>query len=219
MGNYSVTAAFLSGLLGAAHCVGMCGGLNGGFFAGRGVKPSWSPVLYYHITRILAYTALGVGGAFAGRLLMQSGIVGKVQGVVMMLAGIWIVLIGITQLQRERNSVSRSPAVLRYIPDPANTKAPMFAGLVNGLVPCGLASTVAIQAAASADPAKASVLMLAFGLGTVPAMGLLSFAATFAADLRGKLKQALAITLIALGAWTFQQAAVFFNVIRGLGNW
>lgn len=218
MEGYSYMAAFLSGILGVTHCIGMCSGVNAGFFAARGSVAGLSPVITYHAMRVATYSLLGIGGALLGRMLMQSGIVGKVQGVVMMLAGIWIVLIALKQFSIDQNKSSNGQ-VLRFIPDPAATKAPLMAGLVNGLIPCGLASTVAIQAAASADPVRAAMLMLAFGVGTLPAMMLLSVAGANVGAYREKYRIILVIALLGLGAWTFQQGAVFFNVIWGLGNW
>lgn len=221
MEGYSFSAAFLSGLLGTAHCLGMCSGINAGYFASRGVKVGLSPLLSYHLTRITMYTILGVAGAVVGRLVMQSGIVGKVQGIVMMIAGIWIVFMGARLLwkQKAKAATELNPKPVIFIADPINQKTPFFAGLLNGLIPCGLVTTVAIQAAASADPVRAAGLMLVFGLGTLPAMMLLSTVGNAGGIFGRALKLVLALAILALGAWTFYQGAVFFNVIRGLGNW
>lgn len=218
MEPYSFTAAFLSGLLGAGHCVGMCGGLNGGFFAARSARLGLPPIAIYHLSRIAMYTLLGVGGAVAGRLLMQTGFIGKVQGIVMMLAGILIVLIGFRQYF-SRPSSSTPTHVLNYVPNPQKPHMPAIIGIANGLVPCGLASTVAIQAAASGDALTAAGLMLVFGLGTLPAMVLLSVFGGYLGLQGQKARVLLLIGLLGLGAWTFQQGFVFFDVIRGLGNW
>jgi len=43
-------------------------------------------------------------------------------------------------------------------------------GLIWGLLPCGLVYSVLLLAASTADPVGGSLVMLAFGLGTMPAM-------------------------------------------------
>ena len=64
----SLSAAFLVGLLGGVHCVGMCGGLVGAFSLSQSPvrrRPStaWSLVLGYNIGRIGSYS---FAGAIAG---------------------------------------------------------------------------------------------------------------------------------------------------------
>jgi sulfite exporter TauE/SafE len=225
----TLTLAFLTGVMGALHCLGMCTGLAGGYFVryGSGV----SAVLGYHAARILVYGILGAAGALVGRVLVQQGIVGKGQGLVMMAAGLLIIGIGLglvwTSTRRGgggSRSNHRSPggqAVAHPTvgPRPRPWLAPL-AGAINGLVPCSLTVSVAIKAAATADPLRAGLLMLVFGLGTLPTMALVSLTGTtIGRHARGVFAILAALTVVALGLWTLYEGWVFFDIMRGLSNW
>lgn len=219
--------AFLTGILGALHCLGMCSGLAGGYFVrfGHGI----GTLLSYHAARILVYTVLGAAGALLGRVLIQHGMVGKGQGLVMIAAGLIIIGIGLDLLwrglrrnphsgTRQESSGSQTVAMPSVKPPPKPWLAPI-AGAINGLVPCSLTVSVAIKAAATADPGWAGLLMLAFGLGTLPTMGLVSLAGTAIGQrARGVFAILAALTVLALGFWTLYEGWIFFDIMRGLSD-
>ena len=108
----TLTLAFATGLFGALHCLGMCSGIAGGLFVRYRFGSRVLPVLQFHAARILVYSLLGVAGAAIGRVLVQTGIVGKTQGVLMMAAGVVIVAIGLDLLGlfgRRRQGPSPTP--------------------------------------------------------------------------------------------------------------
>lgn len=213
--------AFATGLLGAGHCLGMCGGLNGGLFLRYGAFPGVPQILAFHGARVGLYGLLGAGGALAGRVLTQSGLFGKAQGLLLILAGLLITLLGLHLLLWGRTTRTANPGTLLVAP-PTPTRMdwrPLATGLVNGLVPCGLVFSVAVKAAATANPVQAALLMLAFGAGTLPAMATLSlFAAWAGTRMRGLMVRLAALTLTLLGLWTLYEGWVFFDVMRGLAN-
>jgi sulfite exporter TauE/SafE len=220
--------AFATGLLGALHCLGMCSGIAGGYFvhAGRGAGAvRLPPVLVYHGGRILVYALLGVAGAMVGRVLVQTGLIGKGQGLLMMAAGLLILGLGLVLLARPGGPrVSEggptSGVEVRLMSPAERYWRPALAGVLNGFVPCSLVFSVAAKAAATADPLRAGLLMAAFGLGTLPTMGLVSLAgAAIGARARVIFGRLAGLLVIALGAWTFYEGLVFFDIIRGLGNW
>ena len=47
-GEFGYTLAFITGLMGASHCLGMCGGLAAGYFAGHGWRHKLLPQFGYH---------------------------------------------------------------------------------------------------------------------------------------------------------------------------
>ena len=97
---------------------------------------------------------------------------------------------------------------------------PWLGGLLNGLVPCSLVFSVALPAAATADPLRAGGLMLAFGLGALPPMLSVSLLADLAGErARGLFTRLAGLTVPLLGGWTFYEGLVFFDIMRGLGNW
>lgn len=224
----SLSLAFLTGLTGALHCLGMCSGLAAGYFVryGRGI----GRVLGYHAARILVYGILGLAGALTGRVLVQQGLLGKGQGLVMMAAGLLIIVMGLvlvwTSAPRRGGGTSsdhRSPGgqavpLPRVGPRPRPWLAPI-AGAINGLVPCGLTASVAIKAAATPDPLRAALLMLVFGLGTLATMALVSLASTVIGRCAHGVFAILAgLAVSALGLWTLYEGWVFYDIMRGLSN-
>ena len=220
--------AFLTGVLGALHCLGMCSGLAGGYFVryGQGV----GAVLIYHATRILLYGGLGMASAFGGRVLVQQGRFGKGQGLLMMAAGLAIIVIGLTRwwpLPGSRNQRHRTSTVVTKCPEPGcsvcrtrpNHLFAALAGALNGLVPCSLTASIAIAGTATADPLRAALLMMVFGLGTLPVMALVSLAGTAIARSAHGLYASLAgVVVVMLGLWTLYEGWVFYDIMCGLGN-
>ncbi len=223
--DFGIALAFVSGILGAFHCIGMCCGVNAGFFAACRQPPGIAQLAAFHTMRIATYAVLGIGGALLGRVLATTGIVGKTQGLLMMLAGVIVLLLGLrfaASIDRNDSRQTQSPAVPFYprLPEKMTPLPPLVGGLINGLVPCSLVFSVALQAAATASPLKAGMLMIAFGAGTLPAMVTLSIVgATLGYKARGLLAWATAITVVALGLWTLYEGYIMYDVIRGLANW
>jgi len=217
--------AFATGILGAAHCVGMCVGVNGGFFAGRRQVSRIVDLAAFHGMRIGIYTVLGVSGAALGQVVVQSGIVGKAQSLLMMLAGVVIVLLGLNLLGRpggNTRTVQHAVSVpfLQHMPRQPAYLAPLVAGMFNGLVPCALVSLVAIKGAATADPLKAGLMMLAFGVGTLPTLVTMSLVGGFAGfRASGVAARLLGLVVVLAGLWTLYQGFVVYDILRGLANW
>jgi sulfite exporter TauE/SafE len=228
-GELTLALAFATGLLGAFHCLGMCSGIAGGFFVHYQRGPRLIAVLAYHGTRVLLYTVLGIAGAAAGRVLVQTGLVGKGQGILMMAAGVLILLLGLDLLglipgrrHREKVPVKADGIEVRLTAGPSRHRPwlPAVAGALNGLVPCSLVFSVAVKAAATADPLRAGLIMAAFGLGTLPTMAAVSWSgALIGANARGVFNRLAGILVTALGLWTLYEGIVFFDVMRGLANW
>lgn len=224
-GEFGIALAFVTGILGALHCVGMCSGVNAGFFAGFRRSPRISDLAIFHAMRIGIYTVLGVSGALLGRVVSSSGIVGKAQGLSMMLAGGLVIFLGLRlggwiargTMPADRVMVVPLDTLNSQIP---SRRSPLVAGLLNGLVPCSLVFSVAIHAAATADPLQASLLMLAFGGGTLPTLLTLSLlGAMVGCRVRGLSAQIAGGLVVMLGLWTLYQGYVMYDVIRGLANW
>ena len=196
--------AFATGLLGIPHCLGMCSGLAGGFFLHRGAR--LGAVLAYHGARIGTYVLLGTLGALAGRVLVQTGLLGKGQGLLMMGAGLWISGLGLDGLLRPKRGC------------PARARTAAAAGVLNGLMPCSLVFSVGIRAAARADPLEAALLMGAFGSGTL-LMALLSLgSARLGHVLHRSAARFGGVLVLSLGLWTLYEGWTFFQIMRGLAS-
>lgn len=225
-GEIGYAMAFLSGLLGAGHCLGMCSGLAGGLAVHQG----WGrlgPVMAYHGSRIAVYVVLGTLGATLGRTLVQTGALGKFQGQLMILAGLVIGILGLglagllpwASPSRCVTTTAPGAAVQPPRTGPPQRLAPALAGLTNGLVPCSLVFSVATRATATADPVQAALLMLCFGLGTFPMMGTVTaLGGVIGLGTRVQGRRLAGGMVVALGAWTLYEGLVFYQVMRGLAD-
>lgn len=216
----SYWAAFLVGLLGSGHCLGMCGGLVSAFFMKLGARGPW-PYLAYHLARIGVYAAIGLLAALLGAVLVSTGRIGLAQGVLQIVAGLVVILLGfdLLGLSPIRNAWGFAPlAWLRRQFMTATQKGPIIGSLIggalNGLMPCSMTMAMAVQATTAPSPFEGMLLMLAFGAGTLPSM--LSASVLFGRlgpKLRGALLKAAALAVIALGISTFWQGLRFFLVM------
>ncbi len=193
----TLAGSLLAGLAGSPHCIGMCGGLAA---ASGAQRPSWPHTL----GRLTTYATLGaLTGAFAEHIPLprQAALLLSV----MML--LWFAA-SLAELPLPRlpvpTALSRLGGRLLRRPDLASRFA---FGLVNGLLPCGLVYAALSIPVALADPLGGALAMLAFGLGTVPA---LSFAVAGLRRLSsGSLarRRVLGAAILAIGLFTLASRA------------
>ena len=220
----TLAMAFATGIFGALHCLGMCGGLAGGFFVQRQVQPRLAPQLIYHASRLFIYALLGMAGAWAGRSLAQTGLTGKAQGILMMGAGLLILVLGLRMLLARPRRPALAPTGglevrLEPMTRPPRPWSPLLFGTLNGLIPCSLVFSIALKAAAIGDPGRAGLLMLAFGLGTLPMMAAVTGFGAFVGARARDFSARIAGGLVAiLGLWTLYEGYSFFDIMRGLAN-
>jgi len=178
-------AAFLVGLLGGTHCFGMCGGIVGALSSGLSLQlqtSRWRLVaaqLAYNGGRISSYVFAGVLLGLFGQQLGEAGLLqgfplGRmIGGVVMILFGIYLAGWWQSLLWLEKAGAHLwkyiEPFGRRYIPVRSAAQA-FLLGLVWGWLPCGMVYAVLAMALASGSGAEGGLLMLAFGLGTLPAL-------------------------------------------------
>lgn len=216
----SYLLAFASGLFGAFHCLGMCGGIAGGFFYLSRGPWLWSQIAY-HGSRILGYLTLGMSGFWLGRVLVQTGLFGRGQGLWLIAAGVAVVILGGLhgyRLFRSKPAPDSPAASARVaLTRRSGWLAPLLAGWVNALVPCSLVFGVAIKTLAMSSWLEAATMMLAFGLGTLPANLAVTLTAAILRKRAGRyLSLAAAGTVVGLGLWTIYEGWVFYDVMRGL---
>jgi sulfite exporter TauE/SafE len=223
LAEYSYWAAFLVGLLGSGHCIGMCGGLVSGCFMKLQAKGP-RPYAAYHASRIAIYAGVGLIAALLGTVLVASGMTGLAQGVLQIIAGAIVILLGLDLLGVSpiRNTYGFAPmAWLRKQFVTASQKGPVLgaaiSGAINGLMPCSMTMAMAVKATTAASPPEGMLLMLAFGAGTLPSMLFASVLfGKFGPKLRGGLQKLAALFVIALGVATLWQGLRFYLVMYKL---
>jgi len=184
----SVLAAFLVGLLGGGHCVGMCGGIVGAVTVSLpGSKPKFGFLLGYNGGRILSYTlagalagAVGASSFFLDHVLPIEKILYGLASSMLVLLGLYLAGIwhGVTYLEHLGGNAWKrlQPYTKRFLPVRTFRQAFMV-GTLWGWLPCGLVYSVLVAALATGSPVGGAMLMLAFGLGTLPALLAMGLAA------------------------------------------
>jgi sulfite exporter TauE/SafE len=220
-------AAFLLGLLGSlGHCVGMCGPIT--LLLGRGRALAGPQLALAHLGRITTYALLGAGVGLLG-LAARGPHGGHAHGVVAP-AGLTLAQGGLALLVAAA-ALYQALALLGRAPSPelllagltrrwgramrrSGGEGPLrhyAAGLLWGLLPCGLVLTALLTALVAGSPGGGALAMLAFGAGTWPALlgaGWLARRAT--AGPLGWPRQLAALVVLLFGA---QMGA------RGLAAW
>lgn len=218
--------AFLTGLLGSGHCLGMCGSLVSSFFVHLGARAP-SAYLAYHVARVAIYGLIGLSAASLGAVLVQTGLFGKAQGALQILAGLVVIVLGFDMLGLSpiRNTLGFAPlAWLREQFASATRRGPLVgasvAGAVNGLMPCSMTMALAVKATTAPSPLEGGLLMLVFGAGTLPSMLAASLLfGKLGVKLRGWLLKGAALFIIVLGFSTAWQGLAYYRVMRNLSNW
>jgi sulfite exporter TauE/SafE len=215
-------AAIALGLAGAGHCLGMCGGIALAF-RGQSKTPFFMSV-GYHSGRLLSYGLLGalMGGA-AGAIELAPWTI-----TLRFLAGFLLLGMGLHTLQlwmgiRYLESLGGmlwrrvSPLTTALLP-PKNIYHGALLGMLWGLMPCGLIySALAWSAAAAGNALTSGALMLAFGLGTLPAMlGTTLISSSAQRFLRSQwLRRLMGSLLVLAGLWSLWSTASHTSHLLG----
>jgi sulfite exporter TauE/SafE len=176
-----ISMALLTALLGSGHCIGMCGGLVTALaLSPHGRQAGLLFQLLYNLGRVATYTLIGFGvGWFGSALTMATAYAGIARGM-LLASDLFIIILGLGTVGLWKNYtlwklefrgpvqlLSRSVNRLKNIPA-ACSAIPL--GLLMGLLPCGFLYAMVITAAQSASATRGGLIMLAFGIGTVPAL-------------------------------------------------
>lgn len=182
----SLLAAWVFGVGNGLHCVLMCGGVALALSASPCVGGSggWVRLFWLNAGRLLSYLVLGaVAGALGQSLLHLAPQWLAVQRV---LLGLSLLVFGLMALHllgwraplRQLERVGRwwwphlAPVWGRWLRQPSAGRS-LGAGLLWGLLPCGLVYAMLINALSQASAWGGAGLLFAFGLGTLPNVSLL----------------------------------------------
>lgn len=210
-----LTTGFFTGL---SHCAGMCGSLVSAFsIQQKQMKGSVTiPLLLYQCGRISTYVLIGLIMATIGSSLQMAALgqgwqVGLSVFVGMMMLAIGLRLMGVFSSLHWLESAVLAKWVgerIRQLMISTHPVAPYGLGIANGMLPCGPVYAMALLAATSESPLRGGLIMLFFGLGTLPAMlGMGFIFAKLSVALRSRLYRLAAVLIILVGV---QQ------VLRGL---
>lgn len=222
----SYLAAFLVALLGAVHCFGMCGGIVGALTLGLSAAREnrltaiLPYLLAYNSGRMVSYSVAGMLAGGVGAWTANWASVHDGQRILRLIAGLFMILLGlyIAGWWQGLNRVEQAGGLLwRHIEPLGRRLLPVRSvgqalgvGLVWGWLPCGLVYSVLIWAVSAGSAWQGGLLMLSFGLGTLPALlAMGAFAAALAGWLRRPRVRQSAGTLIIIGG-VYQAGSVLW---------
>lgn len=168
---------FVGGLASSLHCVGMCGGFPI-VLAGSGPGSNLLRQLLYNLGRLNTLAVIGAVSGTAGAAIVASGPVRALEHVLAVMAGGFMLLIGLEMLGLPVNVTARAASfvsgilrrLLGGVIASRSAAAPLALGVFNAFLPCQLIYAFAARAASTASAGEGVLTMLAFGLGTVPAL-------------------------------------------------
>lgn len=208
-------SAFILGLLGSLHCVGMCGPIAFMLPVDRSNSlKKVSQIGIYHIGRLLAYSLIGLIFGLLGKSLNLFG----VQQQLSITIGILMIVVVLIpyrtfakyNLSKPLNKViskvksSLGKALKKKTPDTFLT-----IGFLNGFLPCGLVYMAVFGAIATGSLLQGSFYMILFGIGTIPLMTSAIYLGKFLNQtIKQRIQKAIPVFVVIIG--------VLF-ILRGLG--
>ena len=170
-----IGSAFVMGLAGSLHCIGMCGPLALSLSVSHNSNLSRiSGGLIYNSGRILSYTGMGLIFGSIGNLIIAA----KWQSDLSIALGIIVLLylfIPKKYLHFSTATTLGKPFLslrqqLGKLFQSKKLSSSFFIGALNGFLPCGLVYLALTSSIISASPINGGVFMMFFGLGTFPMM-------------------------------------------------
>jgi sulfite exporter TauE/SafE len=159
----------------------MCGGIVMAYSTAK-VDTHWTRLtqisshILYSLGRVLTYTILGVMFGYLGGVATFSN---SANGILLFIAGIAMVLTGasllgkikfLTIIEHSLSANSFYQNTFKAMLKSKSLTSFFILGMLNGLMPCGFVYFFAITAASTASPFWGGVVMMIFGLSTIPAM-------------------------------------------------
>ncbi len=179
MVSEAMVAALILGLMGAGHCIGMCGGLAAGLAFANGGKSRLyrlAILLSYNLGRVFSYALIGALFAFIfGGVdkLTPLPILRLISGLLLIGMGFYLAdwWKGLTRLEAAGGYIWKylSPQAKRLMPVTRIDTA-LLLGAIWGWLPCGMVYSALAYATVQADAYKGAMVMASFGLGTIPAI-------------------------------------------------
>ncbi|WP_242094620.1 sulfite exporter TauE/SafE family protein [Aestuariivivens sediminicola] len=210
-----LASAFILGLLGSFHCVGMCGPIAFVLPVDRSNRfRRMVQISVYHSGRIIAYSMLGLAFGMIGKSLYLFGY----QQQLSILIGIIMILV-VAIPKKYLNTSALSKPVYRIISKiksrlgmalkKKTTDTFLTIGFLNGFLPCGLVYMAVIAAIASGHALEGGLYMAVFGLGTIPLMTTaIYFSHILKGHVRQKIQRLVPVFIVIIG---------LLFILRGLG--
>lgn len=213
-----VLMAFVLGIVASVStCLVLIGGivLSFGSMVATGGSQSFlqraHPHIYFHLGRLIAFFFLGgLLGLIGGKINYSIGFTGFLT----FLVALVMLYIGLQTLNIvpsiTRLGFHLPKGLSRHVHSLENCEhkgAPILVGALTFLLPCGFTQSVQLAAIASGSFWGGAMLMLAFALGTLPALFSLGLGSSFIQNRDfGMLKKIIGVIVVIFGLYSLQSA-------------
>ena len=209
------STAFILGLLGSFHCLGMCGPIAFVLPVNRTNKilMLWQ-IFLYHLGRLITYALIGILFGMIGRGLYLAGFQQRLSiliGIIMIIS----VLIPVNYMNRYKITqplyrfIGKIKQQLGLYLRKSSSKALFLIGFFNGFLPCGLVYMAVFGAISMGNTLDGGIYMFLFGLGTVLMMsGAVLLGNFINLSIRNKIQKLIPIFVIVIG---------LLFILRGMG--
>ncbi len=196
--------AFLLGLMGSLHCVGMCGPLALSLpLRGTNLLEKIHGSLLWSLGRIVTYSTMGalfglIGAGF--KFLGYQQMISMTVGTLMILSVLLPLLFKKFTFRGWTNIFNPVRRGMQHLFREKNKRALFLIGIFNGLLPCGLVYLAVAGAIGTADLKLAILYMVLFGLGTLPLLLAVSILGNLASQsIRNQINKIIPLIVILIG--------------------
>jgi sulfite exporter TauE/SafE len=216
--NLELGLVLAGAFLASTHCIGMCGCFA--VLVGASARTALGRLgaqLVYSSGRLFTYAFLGAVCGYLGSTLLNSAWGLRLSSVLAYLSALLFIVVGLQILGwwSRFGGVGRKLAAwftlglapaIRHFSGHGTQWGTLLTGVLTGFLPCGLVYAFALKAAAAGDPGRGLVLMLVFGLGTLPAMiGVGVVGTLLTVNARRYVYRLTGVVLVILGVITFMR--------------
>lgn len=211
--NTSYLMLVVIGFLTSFHCIAMCGGIPLSQCI-NGKKNSLSSSFLYNTGRVISYTIMG---GIVGALGSVVSFSGRMQGMVQLLAGMFMMIMGLNMLGvapfLKRFHLSMPKQLVKQVNGKKKNFGPLVVGMANGLMPCGPLQSMQLYALSTGNMIRGALSMFLFSIGTVPLMFLLGvISSAISKKSAGKIMRFGAILVVVLGISMFRNGLGLLGV-------
>ena len=218
--DYSILlTSLIVGILGGVHCLGMCGGVVGALTFGLDIKIQRSRFrmmlfqLAYNLGRITSYMIIGGLFGYLGMALGSLATFLPAQQALQLLAGLFMIALGlylggwwygVVAIEKLGQGLwTRIQPYANKLTPIKHFRQAWWYGLIWGWLPCGLVYSMLIMAMSAGGALEGALVMLAFGLGTLPNLMLMGAFAFYFTKLARKnsVRKLSGLGVISMGVW------------------
>lgn len=225
-GSLELLAILAFGFFGSlGHCIGMCGGFIVSYTTAKmdSATSKTSQATghsFYNLGRISSYTILGALFGFFGSLWDATPMM---RMIMFGIAGLMMIIMGLSLSGRVKflsyleYPITQKKWFKKLFFSQLNSKSKSsfyILGMLNGLFPCGLVYTMLITAVATKSIVLGALVMLLFGISTIPTLFSLGFLVGFISQNRFRhiMIEISSLIIIVYGGWTLFKAYTNYNI-------